>query len=63
MFMIAVILSRSGRCLAANAIWIIWPSMLLSYAGRLQREDGVFVHFTDGRDCVGTRKRIRRVAD
>ena len=28
-------------------------SMLLSYARRLQREDGVFVHFTDGRIAWG----------
>ncbi len=27
--------------------------MLLAYAGRLQREDGVFVHFTDGRIAWG----------
>jgi rhamnogalacturonyl hydrolase YesR len=28
-------------------------TMLIAYAGRLQREDGVFVHFTDGRVAWG----------
>ena len=28
-------------------------SILISYAGRLQRQDGIFVHFTDGRVAWG----------
>ena len=58
MFMLAAILSRSGRMPGRERDLDHLASMLLSYARRLQREDGVFVHFTDGRIAVGTRKRI-----
>ena len=53
MFMLASILSRSGRMPGRESDLDHLASMLLSYAGRLQREDGVFVHFTDGRIAWG----------
>ena len=53
MFMLASILSRSGRMPGRDRDLDHLASMLLSYAGRLQREDGVFVHFTDGRIAWG----------
>ena len=49
MFMMASILARSGRMPGRARDLDHLASMLISYAGRLQREDGVFVHFTDGR--------------
>jgi unsaturated rhamnogalacturonyl hydrolase len=49
MFMMSVILSRSGRLPGRERDWDHLATMLLSYAKRLQREDGVFVHFTEGR--------------
>jgi unsaturated rhamnogalacturonyl hydrolase len=49
MFMLAAILSRTGRMPGRERDLDHLASMLLSYARRLQREDGVFVHFTDGR--------------
>ena len=53
MFMMSVILSRSGRMLGRERDWDHLASMLLSYVRRLQREDGVFVHFTEGRIAWG----------
>ena len=53
MFMMSVILSRSGRMPGRERDWDHLASMLLSYAKRLQREDGVFVHFTEGRITWG----------
>jgi rhamnogalacturonyl hydrolase YesR len=49
MFMLASILARSGRMPGRERDLDHLAGMLTSYAGRLQREDGVFVHFTDGR--------------
>jgi rhamnogalacturonyl hydrolase YesR len=49
MFMMASILARSGTMPGRARDLDHLASMLVSYAGRLQREDGVFVHFTDGR--------------
>jgi unsaturated rhamnogalacturonyl hydrolase len=53
MFMMASILSRSGRMPGRQRDLDHLADMLLSYAGRLQREDGIFVHFTDGRIAWG----------
>ncbi len=49
MFMMSSILSRLGRGTGPVADHDHLGRMLISYAGRLQREDGIFVHFTDGR--------------
>jgi rhamnogalacturonyl hydrolase YesR len=49
MFMMASILARSGRMPGRERDLDHLADMLMSYARRLQREDGVFVHFTDGR--------------
>jgi unsaturated rhamnogalacturonyl hydrolase len=49
MFMIASILARSGRLPGRSGDLDHLAAMLMSYAKRLQREDGIFVHFTDGR--------------
>ena len=49
MFMMASILARSGRLPGRSGDLDHLATMLISYAKRLQREDGVFVHFTDGR--------------
>lgn len=49
MFMTAAILSRSGRWPGRESDHDHLASLLLSYATRLQRADGIFVHFTDGR--------------
>jgi len=53
MFMIAAILARSGRMPGRERDLDHLASVLISYAGRLQREDGIFVHFTDGRVAWG----------
>ena len=53
MFMMASILARSGRMPGRNGDLDHLARMLVSYATRLQREDGVFVHFTDGRITWG----------
>jgi rhamnogalacturonyl hydrolase YesR len=49
MFMISTILARSGRLPGRERDLDHLAATLISYAGRLQREDGIFVHFTDGR--------------
>ena len=49
MFMLASILSRSGRMRGRAGDFDHLARMLVAYAERLQRSDGVFVHFTDGR--------------
>jgi rhamnogalacturonyl hydrolase YesR len=49
MFMLASILARSGRMPGRERDLDHLADMLMSYARRLQRPDGVFVHFTDGR--------------
>jgi rhamnogalacturonyl hydrolase YesR len=53
MFMAAAILARSGRMPGRERDLDHLANFLLSYAGRLQREDGIFVHFTDGRIAWG----------
>ena len=49
MFMSASILARTGRMQGRAQDLDRLALMLVSYAQRLQREDGLFVHFTDGR--------------
>jgi unsaturated rhamnogalacturonyl hydrolase len=49
MFMTAAILARSGRIPGRERDLDQLASILISYAGRLQRPDGIFVHFTEGR--------------
>jgi rhamnogalacturonyl hydrolase YesR len=49
MFMLAAILARSGRMPRRERDLDHLASMLRAYAERLQRQDGLFVHFTDGR--------------
>jgi rhamnogalacturonyl hydrolase YesR len=53
MFMTAAILARSGRMPGRARDLDRLATLLISYAGRLQREDGIFVHFTDGRQAWG----------
>jgi unsaturated rhamnogalacturonyl hydrolase len=53
MFMLAAILSRSGTMPGRERDLDHLGDMLIAYAGRLQRQDGVFVHFTDGRVAWG----------
>ena len=53
MFMLASILRARGRMPGRERDLDHLATMLMSYAGRLQREDGVFVHFTDGRIAWG----------
>lgn len=53
MFMMSAILARSGRMPGREADLDHLSRVLVSYAGRLQREDGIFVHFTDGRVAWG----------
>lgn len=48
MFMMAAILARTGRMPGRERDLDHLASSLISYARRLQREDGIFVHFTDG---------------
>ncbi len=49
MFMMGAILARTGRMAGRERDLDHLASTLISYAGRLQRQDGIFVHFTDGR--------------
>lgn len=53
MFMMASILARSGRMPGRERDLDHLADTLISYARRLQREDGVFVHFTAGRVAWG----------
>jgi rhamnogalacturonyl hydrolase YesR len=48
MFMMSAILARTGKWPGRAADLDHLGRMLISYAGRLQREDGIFVHFTEG---------------
>ncbi len=48
MFMTASILARTGKMAGRAADLDRSADLLISYAGRLQREDGIFSHFTDG---------------
>ena len=49
MFMMAAILARTGMMPERSRDLDHLATMLISYATRLQRPDGLFVHFTDGR--------------
>ena len=53
MFMSGAILARSGKMPGRAGDLDVLARRLISYAGRLQREDGIFVHFTDGRQAWG----------
>lgn len=53
MFMTAAVLARTGRMPGRQQDLDRLASRLISYASRLQREDGIFVHFTDGRQPWG----------
>jgi len=53
MFMMSAILSRSGNMSGRAGDHDHLAKMLIAYAGRLQRDDGIFVHFTDGRISWG----------
>ena len=62
MFMMASILARSGSLPGRAGDLDHLATMLISYAGRLQREDGVFVHFTEGRIPGDAETDLRRSA-
>jgi rhamnogalacturonyl hydrolase YesR len=49
MFMMGAILGRSGRMPNRTGDLDHLAKMLIAYAARLQRPDGIFVHFTEGR--------------
>ena len=49
MFMMAAILARTGRMPGRSKDLDHLAEMLISYIRRLQRQDGIFVHFTDGK--------------
>jgi hypothetical protein len=49
MFMMSAILARTGTMPGRAGDLDHLGRMLISYASRLQRQDGIFVHFTDGR--------------
>jgi rhamnogalacturonyl hydrolase YesR len=53
MFMSGAILARSGKMPGRAHDLDVLARRLISYARRLQREDGIFVHFTDGRQAWG----------
>jgi unsaturated rhamnogalacturonyl hydrolase len=48
MFMTASVLARTGKMPGRGADLDRSASLLIAYAGRLQRQDGIFSHFTDG---------------
>jgi unsaturated rhamnogalacturonyl hydrolase len=49
MFMMAAILARTGRMPGRSSDLDHLGTVLGSYVRRLQRQDGIFVHFTDGK--------------
>jgi rhamnogalacturonyl hydrolase YesR len=49
MFMMGAILGRTGRMPNRAGDLDHLAKMLVAYSGRLQRPDGIFVHFTEGR--------------
>jgi unsaturated rhamnogalacturonyl hydrolase len=53
MFMTAAVLSRTGKMQGRERDLDRLADRLTAYAGRLQREDGIFIHFTDGRQPWG----------
>jgi rhamnogalacturonyl hydrolase YesR len=53
MFMTAAILARTGRTAGRERDLDQLGRLLIAYAQRLQREDGIFVHFTNGRIAWG----------
>ena len=54
MFMMGSVLSRAG-----NAAWSRSSTMLTTWANKLQRPDGLFVHAQDGSARLGTRQWLR----
>jgi rhamnogalacturonyl hydrolase YesR len=53
MFMSASVLSRTGKMSGRERDLDRLAARLTAYAARLQREDGIFIHFTDGRQPWG----------
>ena len=53
MFMTAAVLSRTGKLPGRERDLDRLATRLTAYAARLQREDGIFIHFTDGRQPWG----------
>lgn len=53
MFMTAAILARTGKMTGRERDLDRLANRLVAYAGRLQRDDGIFMHFTDGRQPWG----------
>lgn len=53
MFMTAAVLSRTGKMPGRERDLDRLANRLTAYAGRLQRDDGIFIHFTDGRQPWG----------
>ncbi len=53
MFMTAAVLSRTGKMPGRERDLDRLADRLTAYAVRLQREDGIFIHFTDGRQPWG----------
>jgi unsaturated rhamnogalacturonyl hydrolase len=53
MFMTAAVLSRTGKMPGRARDLDRLANRLIAYAARLQREDGIFIHFTDGRQPWG----------
>lgn len=53
MFMTASILARTGKMPGRERDLDRLANRLVAYAGRLQRDDGIFIHFTEGRQPWG----------
>ena len=53
MFMTAAVLARTGTMPGRERDLDRLANRLIAYAARLQREDGIFIHFTDGRQPWG----------
>jgi unsaturated rhamnogalacturonyl hydrolase len=53
MFMTAAILARTGKMPGRERDLDRLANRLVAYAGRLQRDDGIFIHFTEGRQPWG----------
>lgn len=53
MFMTAAVLARTGKMAGREQDLDRLANRLIAYAARLQREDGIFIHFTDGRQPWG----------
>jgi rhamnogalacturonyl hydrolase YesR len=53
MFMTSTVLARTGKMAGRERDLDRLATLLIAYAARLQRDDGIFVHFTDGRQAWG----------